>query len=98
MEKMRRIVKWLSLGAGVLLVLVIIAVVIYTRSEHFTRWLRAEAVAAVNHMIRGSISVKRLEGSVWRNVTLHSVALRYENAEIVEIPRLEVSFSLWRLI
>lgn len=98
MEKMRRIVKWLSLGAGMLLLLVMTAVVIYTRSEHFTRWLREEAVAAVNNMIRGSISVDRLEGSVWRHVRLHNVALRYENAEILEIPRLEVSFSLWRLI
>ena len=98
MEKFRRIVKWLFLAAGSLLLLVISAVVIYARSEHFTRWLREEAVAAVNHIIRGSISVDRLEGSVWRNVTLHNVALRYEDAEILEIPRLEVSFSLWRLI
>ena len=98
MEKFRRIVKWVFLGAGLLLLLVISAVVIYARSEHFTRWLREEAVAAVNHMIRGSISVDRLEGSVWRNVTLHNVALRYEDAEILEIPRLEVSFrgpALW---
>jgi autotransporter translocation and assembly factor TamB len=98
MEKFRRIVKWLFLGAGLLLLLVITAVVIYARSEHFTRWLREEAVAAVNNMIRGSISVERLEGSVWRDVTLHNVVLRYEDAEIAEIPRLQVSFSLWRLI
>ena len=98
MEKFRRIVKWLFLGAAFLALLVVTAVVIYVRSEHFTGWLRSEAVAAVNNMIRGSIRVERLEGSVWRNVTLHDVALRYENAEIVKIPRLEVSFSLWRLI
>jgi hypothetical protein len=43
MEKFRRIVKWLFLGAGLLLLLVITAVVIYARSEHFTRWLRGAA-------------------------------------------------------
>src|SRR4026208_1867817 len=96
MEKFRRIVKWVFLGAGSLLLLVISAVVIYARSEHFTRWLREEAVAAVNHIIRGSISVDRLEGSVWRNVTLHNVALRYEDAEIFAVPRLEGLLLFWR--
>ena len=98
MEKFRRIIKWLALGTGVLLLLAIIGLLIYARSENFTRWVRKEAVAAVNGMIRGSISVERLEGTVWRNLVLYNVTLRYEDAEIVKLPRLEVSFSLLELI
>ncbi|HKY06799.1 MAG TPA: translocation/assembly module TamB [Candidatus Binatia bacterium] len=97
MERFGRIVKWLFLGAAALLLLVVGAALIYVRSEHFTRWLREEGLAAVNQAIRGTIAVERLEGSVWRDVTLYNVALRHENAEIVQIPRLHVSFSLWRL-
>ena len=98
MDRLRRIIKWFFVGAAVLLFLVVAAVVIYTRSEHFTRWLREEAVAAVNSAIRGSISIERLEGSVWRDVTLHNVALSYENVEVLTIPRVAISFSLWRLL
>ena len=98
MDRLRRVIKWFFVGSAVLLLLVVAAVVIYTRSEHFTRWLREEAVAVVNNMIRGSISVERLEGSVWRDVTLHNVALSYENVEVLAIPRVAISFSLWRLL
>src|SRR6185436_18892654 len=83
---------------GLLLLLVIIGLLIYARSEHFTRWVREEGVAAVNNMIRGSISVERLEGTVWSNLVLYDVTLRYEAAEIVKLPRLEISFSLLELI
>lgn len=98
MERLRRIIKWLALGTGLLLLLVVIGLVIYTRSESFTRWVREQAVAAVNNTIRGSIGVERLEGTVWRNLVLYNVTLRYEDAEIANIPRLEVSFSLLELI
>jgi autotransporter translocation and assembly factor TamB len=98
MERFWRIVKWLLLGGSLLLALAAVTLVIYTRSEHFTGWLRQEGVAVVNNMIRGSIKVERLEGSVWRDVTLHNVALSYENAEILTIPRVEIVFSLWRLL
>jgi hypothetical protein len=98
MERFRRFIKWLLIGAATLVLLVATAALVYVRSEHFTRWLREEAVAVVNQQIRGSIEVERLEGSVWRDVILHNVVLRYEDAEILSIPRLEVAFSLWRLI
>ena len=98
MARFRRILKWLLLGAGLLLILAATGLVLYTRSENFTRWAREEAVTAVNNMIRGSVSVERLEGTVWKNVVLYNVTLRYENAEIVKVPRLEISFSLWGLL
>jgi autotransporter translocation and assembly factor TamB len=98
MARFRRVLKWLLLGLGLLLLVAATALVLYTRSENFTRWAREEAVTAVNNMIRGSVSVERLEGTVWKNVVLYNVALRYENAEIVKVPRLEISFSLWGLL
>ena len=98
MAKLRRILKWLVLGLGLSLVLVVLAAVIYTRSDNFTRWVREQAVSTVNDFIRGSISVDRLEGSVWRRLTLFNLTLRYEEVEILRIPRLEVAFSLIPLI
>ena len=91
-------ITWLALGFGFLLLLAAIGVTIYTRTEGFTRWVREEGVTAVNGLIRGSVSVERLEGSVWRHLVLHNVGLRYEEHEILTVPRLDVSFSLLPLL
>jgi autotransporter translocation and assembly factor TamB len=98
MKKLLRVIIWLASGFIVLLLLAVIGVTIYTRTERFTRWARDEAVAAVNGMIQGSVSVERLEGSVWRHLVLHNLGLRYQDNEILSVPRLEVSFSLLPLI
>ncbi|MGN6735983.1 MAG: translocation/assembly module TamB domain-containing protein [Candidatus Binatia bacterium] len=91
-------ITWLALGFGFLLLLAVIGVTIYTRTERFTRWARDEGVAAVNGLIRGSLSVERLEGSVWRHLVLHNVGLRYHGHAILTIPRLDISFSLLPLL
>ena len=98
MKRFLRIVKWLFLCVGLLVLLSAIGISLYTRTENFTRWAREESVAAVNELIRGSVSVERLEGSVWGHLTLYKVALRYEEQEIVQVPRLDVSFSLLPLL
>ncbi|HEX7229046.1 MAG TPA: AsmA family protein, partial [Candidatus Binatia bacterium] len=98
MKKILRVMVWLGSGLIVLLLLAVIGVTIYTRTERFMRWARDEAVSAVNGLIQGSISVQRLEGSIWRHLVLHNVELRYQDNEILVIPRLEVSFSLLPLI
>jgi autotransporter translocation and assembly factor TamB len=93
-----RLLRWLVVGIGLTFVLVILAAVIYLRSESFTTWVREQGVAVVNDSIRGTLSVERLEGSVWRRLTLFNVALRYEEIEILRIPRVDVAFSLFPLI
>src|ERR1041384_966250 len=98
MKKLMRLIAWLAFGLGILLLLVIVGVAIYTRTERFTGWARDQGIAAVNNAIRGSVTVERLEGSIWRHLILHNVALRYEDAEILAIPRLEVTFSLLPLV
>jgi len=98
MKNLLRALKWVVLGLGSLLVVATVAVVVYTNTENFTRWAREEAVTAVNGLIRGTVSVERLEGSVWSRITLYDVALQYEQQEILKIPRLDVSFSLLPLI
>src|SRR5689334_6625703 len=98
MRRFLRVITWLALGFGFLLLLAVIGVTIYTRTERFARWARDEGVTAVNGLIRGSLSVERLEGSVWRHLVLHNVGLRYQEHEILTIPRLDISFSLLPLL
>jgi autotransporter translocation and assembly factor TamB len=98
MKKLWCILKWFAAGVGVLFLLAIVTVAVYTRTENFTRWLREEAIAVVNQTIRGTLSVERLDGSVWSRLTLYNVILRQGESEIAKIPRLEVFFSLIPLI
>ena len=98
MKRFRSILKWLFVGTGALVLLVVAAIALYTRSENFNHWVRTEAVAVVNNAIRGSISVERMEGSVWSHLTLYNVALRHEKNELLQIPRVDVSFSLLPLL
>ena len=98
MRKFWRIIKWSALGLVLLFLLVIVGLAVYTRTENFVQWAREKAVAAANESIRGTISVERLEGSVWHQLTLHNVELRYEGTELVQVPRVELSYSLLPLI
>lgn len=98
MAKFSRALKWLVLGLGMMLVIVVVAGVIYTRTDSFNRWVREQAVALANESIRGTISVERLEGSVWRRLVLTNVAVRHEEVEILRIARVEVAFSLLPLL
>lgn len=98
MKSFLRVVKWLLLGLGFLLLLSAVGIALYTRTENFTRWAREESVATVNNLIRGAISVERLEGSIRGHLTLYKVALRYQEQEILQVPRLDVSFSLLPLL
>ena len=98
MGKLHRIIKWFLLGGAVLLFTLVLGAALYTRTENFQRWVREEGISAVNNSIRGALTVDRLEGSVWRHLTLYGVSLRYEGDEIVQVPRLDVSFSLLPLL
>jgi autotransporter translocation and assembly factor TamB len=98
MRKFWRIIKWSVLGLGLVFLLVIVGLAVYTRTENFEQWVREQAVAAANASIRGTISMERLEGSVWHHLKLHNVALHYDDAELIQVPRLELSFSLLPLI
>ena len=98
MGKLRSIIKWSALGGAVVLLCAVLGVALYSRTENFQRWMREEAVSAVNSSIRGALTIDRLEGSVWRHLTLYGVALRYEDDELVRIPQVDISFSLIPLL
>src|SRR5918996_5361087 len=98
MRKLWRVIKWSVLGLGAVFVVVVVGLAVYARTENFAQWAREQAVAAANAAILGTISLERLEGSVWHHLTLHNVALDYDGAEIIQAPRLELSFSLLPLI
>ena len=77
MGKFQRIIKWFLLGGALLVLTVVLAGALYMRTAGFQRWVREEALGAVNNSIRGSLTIDRLEGSVWRHMTLYGVTLHH---------------------
>jgi autotransporter translocation and assembly factor TamB len=97
-KMMVRYLRWIALGAGLLIVLLAVGLCLYTKTETFRRLVREQVIAAINNSIRGAVSLDRIEGSLWGDITLHNVRLRYHDSDIVRIPRLKLSYALLPLL
>src|SRR5688572_35303 len=98
MSRLLTILRRIALGLGFLLLILIIAAAIISHTERFREFIGEQLVTAINDSIVGSVSLGRLEGSIWGNVVLHDVVVRHKGAEILEVPRLAISYSLILLI
>ena len=85
--------------AVLLLLLVgVVALAVITHTEEFREFARKQLVTTVNNSIDGSVSLGRLEGSLWGNITLHDIAIRHEGDKIFQVPRLRLAYSLLPLL
>ena len=98
MKKLWSYFRWILLGAGMFIVLAAVALGIYSSTEAFRRLVREQLIAAVNGSIRGTLSLERIEGSIWGDLTLHDVRLSYQQDDIVRIPRLKLTYALLPLL
>ncbi len=83
---------------GLLLLVLAIGVAVITHTDRFREFAREQLVTTVNESIQGSLSVGRIEGSLWGNVILHDLAIHHQGAEIFQVPQLTISYSLIPLI
>ena len=98
MSRLLAILYRIALSLGVLLLVLIIAAAIITHTDRFREFVRDKLVTAINDTIVGSVSLGRIDGSIWGNVILRDVVVRHEGAEILEVPELTISYSLFPLI
>src|SRR5262249_11177218 len=95
-----RISRWLRLGAwlavafGVLLLLVVIGLGVYTRTDHFHRWLREQLVAALQASVNGEVLLAEVSGSVWGEIRLHGLSIRQNGIEVVSVSQGAVAVHL----
>ena len=61
-------------------------------------FLRDKLVDFLNDSFQGTIQIGRTEGSVLGSVTFHAVSLQYQGVEILNLPRLTVSYELTQLV
>ena len=95
---MLRYLRWIALGVGLVVVLLAVGLGVYSNTDAFRRLVREQLIASINSSIRGAVTLERIEGSIWGDITLHDVRLRYEESDIVRVPRLKLSYALLPLL
>jgi autotransporter translocation and assembly factor TamB len=98
MSRLLTILYRIALSLGFLLLVLIIGSAIITHTDRFREFVRDKLVTAINDTVVGSISLGRIDGSIWGNVILHDVVVRHQGAEILEVPELTISYSLLPLL
>lgn len=94
---MRSVWRVLLIVAG-LGVLLVVGTLLFLRTAQFQELLRGRIVSTLNTTLPGEISLGGLEGSVWRGLQLTDLVVRYEEEDVVRIPRLTVGYALRPLL
>ncbi|MGH8514176.1 MAG: hypothetical protein ACREV8_09605, partial [Gammaproteobacteria bacterium] len=98
MAKPRTHLARTALIASAVLLLVIVGLVLYSRTEGFRDRLRDEVVAALNESVRGQIGLGRVQGSIWSNLVLSDLSVRYRGKVLLAAPHISVSYRLLPLL
>src|SRR5262245_44879666 len=78
---------WVVGGLVGLLLLVLVAAGLFTRTARFQDWVRVQAVAALSASLNGEVSIERISGSVWTELVFHNLSVRQNGVEILSIPQ-----------
>lgn len=98
MARTRTYFGWTAPIASGVLLLVVVGLVLYSRTEGFRDLLREKVVAALNESVRGQIVLGRVEGSLWANLVLSNLTLRYQGEVLLAAPRITASYRLLPLL
>ncbi len=86
------------LALGLLLVTLLAGLYAFTFTDTFRELAREQALALLHGSFRGEVGVERIEGSVWGDLRLETVSLRYDGIEVVRIPEVTLRYALLPLL
>jgi translocation and assembly module TamB len=101
LSRSRRILRFIVRGLlGLFLVLVVVLAGAYafTFTDRFRELARTQALALLASSFRGQVNVERLDGSVWGDLLLRNVRLRYADVDVVQVPQVRLRYSLLSLV
>lgn len=87
--KLLRILGYIAAG----ILLVVIAVALYTRTDMFRNQLRATLMAEVEKIFNGKVYIGTIRGSLVRGFETDSIALQIDNEEFIETGRAIFSYG-----
>lgn len=98
MTTLWKIVRWGALLLGVGLVLLVGGGLLFVQTAQFRTLAREQIVSALNETLTGTISLERIEGTLWGSLILDNISLKHEGATLVHIPRAIARYNLRPLL
>ncbi|MGE0684695.1 MAG: hypothetical protein AB7P69_27775, partial [Candidatus Binatia bacterium] len=89
---------WLLVGVGGLLVLLVVGVVLYSRTAHFHQFLHAQILAVLHDSLDAEVSFEETAGSIWQGLELRNLSIRQDGVEVVSLLRGVVSIDVFSQI
>jgi autotransporter translocation and assembly factor TamB len=90
--------KRVLLAVIVLAALATASLLVYVRTDSFARLLQSRVGDLLNTEFRGKITMDRIDTSVADELIIHGLRIKYRDATIVWIPRIQVAYSLIPLL
>ena len=76
----------------------VIGALLFLRTAQFQKFLHGHIVSTLDTALPGAVSLGGLGGSVWRDLQLTDLIVRYDKKDVVHIPRLTVRYALRPLL
>src|SRR5437870_2070140 len=93
-----RYLKRVLLMLALLVAILIVAGVIYIRTDSFGRLLKGQVVNLLATSFRGDVTLSEIDTSFWGALIIHELSIKYGGATVVRIPQIELRYSLIPLL
>src|SRR6202795_4694282 len=93
-----RNVKRVLLMIALLAVAVIVAGVIYIRTDSFGRLLKGQVSKLLATSYRGEVTLGEIDSSIWGALTIHELSIKYGGATILQSRQIRLGYSLIPLL
>src|SRR5258705_6957787 len=97
MTRVFRIVKRLLMVDVLFVVAIVIAVLIYIRTDSFGRLLRHQ-VGRLLADYSGNITVGQIDPTIWNALVIHDLKIDYGGKAIAFIPQVSLGYSILSLL
>ena len=98
MKTVWKIVRWSVLLLVVGLVLLVGGSLFFLQTEQFRTLARDQVVGTLNETLTGTISLERIEGTLWGSLILDNVGLEHNGETLVHIPQVIARYNLRPLL
>src|ERR1700730_10483088 len=93
-----RYLKRVLLMLALLVAVVVVAGVIYVRTDSFGHLLKGQVSNLLATNIRGEVTLGEIDTSIWGALTIHELSIKYRGSTVVRIPQIQLCYSLIPLL
>ncbi len=94
MRRFLRVLRWLVIGLVAVVVIALGSALVIVRTDRFLDWARGTLVAQLNAGWKGELALGRLEGSIFGELVLSDLRLRYQGVDVLVVPRVGLGYEI----